>query len=106
MVAISGIGSGTDFSGLIDAMVAAERIPITMIEQRKTSTGRQLAVLGDLMSKLKSLDTKAVGLDTKSEIRAVVATSSNDADVKVVASGVAAPARFSIVVDALASAQT
>lgn len=106
MVSFSGVGSGLDLSSLVTQVVAAEKIPANQLAKRKTATNRQATVLGDLVSKLKSLDTKLKGFDTASELRAVTAASSDTARVKITASGEAAAGNHRVAVNKLARGQS
>lgn len=105
-ISFSGLGTGVDYASLVDQIVAAEKIPANAINTRKTNANRQVSVLSDLVSKLKSLDTKLKSFDSKSEMRAVTASTSDAARVKVTASGEALPGAYHIRVNQLAQAQT
>jgi flagellar hook-associated protein 2 len=106
MVSFSGVGSGLDLSALVEQVVAAEKIPAQAMTARKNNATKQATALGDLVSKLKSLDTKLASFDTKSELRSVAAATSDAARVKVTASGEALPGAYRIRVQTLAQAQT
>ena len=106
MVSVGGIGSGIDFSPLIDGFVAAERAPISGLEARKASATRQKSTLATLVGRLKTLETKAKALDEARKLSLRSATSSNSESLKVEASSTAADGRYVIDVQRLASAQS
>jgi flagellar hook-associated protein 2 len=105
-ISFSGLVNGVDYGALVDKLVAAERTPVTALTQRKSETQRKIAIVSDLVTKLKALQAKAKGLDTPSEIRAIAVSSSDPAKVKVTAAGVSAPATYDLRISQLARAQT
>ncbi len=106
MVGVGGIGSGIDFSPLIDGFVAAERAPISALEARKTGANRQKSTLATLVGRLKTLETKAKALDEARKLSLRAATSSNSDSVKAEVSSTATDGRYVIDVQRLASAQS
>jgi flagellar hook-associated protein 2 len=92
-------------SALIDGLIAAERIPIRGLEQRKTATSQRISTLGEIISKLKALEAKAKELDAPSELAAYQVTSSNEARVTARVSSDVTPGSHTVRVNALAAAQ-
>jgi flagellar hook-associated protein 2 len=90
MASFVGVGSG---------------LPATQLASRKTTANKQITALGDIVSKLKALESKMKSLDSAGELRAVTAKSSHEDRVKVTASGAAIPGTHRIEVQALARAQ-
>jgi flagellar hook-associated protein 2 len=103
-ISLSGLGSGMDFSSLIDQLVAVERAPVDTVTKRKTNATTRLSTVTALVSKLAALKTKATGLDTAAEVRAVSASVS-DSSFSATASGSAAPGSYRVRVTHLATAQ-
>lgn len=105
MVSFSGIGSGIDFSSLIDGFVRAERLPINQINARKSEANEEITRVGDIVDKLKALETVALDLDRATEVRAVVTSSSDPDRLAVEADDTAAAATYLITVNQRATAQ-
>ncbi len=104
MVSFSGIGSGVDWSALIDGYVQAEKIPITTLEAKKTSTNQELTTIGSLVSRLQALSSAAEALQTPADVRSMSATASRD-DLTATVSDAASPGRYEVRVNHLARAQ-
>jgi flagellar hook-associated protein 2 len=105
-ISFSGLSTGIDTAALIEQLVEVEMLPARQLEARKGNASRRMSVVSDLISKLQALKTAATSVDTAAEVRAVKATSSDEARVKVTSSGAAQPAQMSLRVGALARAQT
>ena len=58
-ITFSGLGSGLDTQGIITALLAVERRPITALEAKKTSYKTQKNLFGDLEELLDKLRDKA-----------------------------------------------
>src|SRR5687768_13218125 len=59
-VSFSGLGSGIDLQGTVDAIIEAKRVPIDRIEQRISDNEAKVAALQDLRSLALNLES-AVG---------------------------------------------
>lgn len=105
MVSFAGIGSGLDLEALISGFVSIEKIPIQKLEVRKADANQQLSKFGSLLSILKTLESKAEGLDEASEVRAVKVASSDESFVTASVSDAALLGSYNLRVDRLATAQ-
>ncbi len=106
MVSFSGVGSGLDLSSVVDSLVAAERTPIAGLTTRKNATNTQVSTLGDLITKMTALASKAKELDSSSELTTLKVASAKESRVTATVTGDAAPANYSIRVNALATTQS
>lgn len=106
MITFSGLASGLDTSSIIDQLVSLERAPATAMAQRRSATNQQISIVGDLVSKLKTLATKMEGFEDRTSVRAMAATSSDESRVAVVSAGDAQPGTYKMRVTSLAQAET
>jgi len=104
-VSFSGLGSGMDTAGIIAQLMRLERIPIQRVEQRKSDFSAQKGVLGDVVTKLKTLQEKARALDTIGEVRTFTAKSGDDSVFEATASGNSSAGTYDIAVNQLAKAE-
>lgn len=102
-ISVGGIVSGIDTDDMIAKLVAAARIPQTVIASRLAHTEKQKAAYESLSSKLTDLTDALEAIDTADELNATTATSSDDTTVAITATGAAIPGRYSITVTALAA---
>jgi len=63
----SGLASGIDSEAIINALLAVERRPITLLQQRKTSLQSQKSLFGDLNSRLEALQDAVKAIRTSGE---------------------------------------
>lgn len=87
-VSFSGLGSGVDFQGVIDSMMAARRIPVDLLQTQVDDNATKIAVLSDLKSLLGNMKESlsklygAVTFGNSSDIfeakQAFASTSRND----------------------------
>ncbi|HEX22494.1 MAG TPA: flagellar cap protein [Chromatiales bacterium] len=98
MVAISspGIGSGLDINGLIGALMAAERLPLGVMNTRKEELGTDLSAYGRLKGAISDFQSAMTGLGSTDKFSINAANSSNDGVFTVGASSTAAPGSYSI----------
>jgi flagellar hook-associated protein 2 len=99
-----GLASGLDTNAIIDAIVAAERIPVTQAKNRQTSINSALTTVNNVSSKLSNLKGAAQALSTALGFSSYKSTSS-DAAVVASVSGVASPGTFDLTVNQLAKEQ-
>lgn len=104
-VSFSGLGSGMDTAGIIAQLMSLERIPIQRVEQRKSDFSAQKTVLGEIVTKMKTLQEKARALDTLGEVRTFTAKSGDDSIYEATASGNASGGTYDITVNQLAKAE-
>jgi len=105
-ISFSGLGSGLDTGKIVDQLVAAEKVPVNALTQRKSETSKRLSIVGDLVTKLQALKNTAKSFDTASGATALTATSSDLTRVKVTAGSNASVGVYNFKVDHLAQAET
>lgn len=108
MVAISsaGIGSGLDIEGIISSLMAAERIPLTKVNQERTSINTKISIYGIIKNSFADLKTAADKLTNLSNLNPLKTISSDDKVVSATASASATKGSYSIQVSQLAKAQS
>jgi flagellar hook-associated protein 2 len=99
-----GLASGLDTNAIIDAIVAAERVPVTQAKNRQTSINSALTTVNNVSSKLSNLKNAAQALSTSLGFSSYKSSSSDSAVVATV-SGVASPGTFELTVQQLAKEQ-
>jgi flagellar hook-associated protein 2 len=101
-----GIGSGLDVTGIVGQLVELERRPVALLQTAKTRLTTQLSSYGLLQSYMGNLQSIANQLSRADFWSRNAATSSDATAVAVTARASAAAGRYSIEVDALATAQS
>ena len=101
VLTFGGLASGLDTNAIIDALVSAERIPITRAKNQQTSLNSALTTINGISSKLGTLKSAAQALSTSLGFSSFKATSSDSAVVTSVG-GVASPGSFELTVNQLA----
>jgi len=104
-ISFGGLASGLDTKAIISALTAIERRPITALETKKTSLGKQKSLFGDLGTLLDKLTTAAKALKTTSDFLQMKATSSDEDLLTVSASNTATPGSYEVKVLSLAHAK-
>jgi flagellar hook-associated protein 2 len=104
-ISFGGLASGLDTRAIISALVSIERRPISALETKKSSLGKQKSLYGDLRSLLDKLETAAKALKTTNDFLKMKAVSSDENVVTVEASNTAEPGTYSLRVVELAQAQ-
>lgn len=102
-ITFSGLGSGLDTRAIIDALVAAERTPITVLENRAAQARQKVSLLGTLRGLVDALRDKANLLGARSTFLSYAVTSSDDSVATIAASGSASAASHTLEVLSLAS---
>ena len=105
MLRSGGLVTGLDTNALVKQLVAIERLPIGKLQQKKSAYQTQLSSIGSIQSALKNLQTKVKGMDTAREFIAMTGTSTDDTAFKVIATGDAAPASYTLEVKKVANAE-
>jgi flagellar hook-associated protein 2 len=105
-ITFSGLATGFDSNAVIDSLVALDRQPISVLDRRKADAQKRVTILSDLVTKLQALSAKAQGLDTATEVRPLLARSSDEARLRATIAGAPAAGSYRFSVQALASAQT
>jgi flagellar hook-associated protein 2 len=108
MAAISspGIGSGLDVNSIVTQLVALERQPITLLQKQATSVQSKLSIYGQIQSKLSALRDAAAALTQPGTWGQTLGSSADPASVGVTTSSTTHPGRYSVMVTALAAAQS
>ena len=88
MVGISsaGIGSGLDIEGIINSLMAAERIPLTKVSQERTAINTKISIYGIIKNSFADLKSAADKLSNLSNLNPLKVTSSDDKQVAATAS--------------------
>ncbi|MGI9431860.1 MAG: flagellar filament capping protein FliD [Myxococcota bacterium] len=110
---VGGLATGLDTNALVDALLALERRPLELIQQRRTEIELQQSLFRDLNTRLLTLRDAAAALDNRTtgltgssfdeEFLAYAATSSDETLVEATTTGNANPGSFDIHVDQLAA---
>lgn len=106
MFSVTGLGSGLDTASMVQQLMAIERRPLTLLQNRQSrvrSMGDALRAINGLMSTLKD---KAHALQDSTNIRARAASSSNTTLLTASASSDAAVTSFTVTVERLATASS
>ena len=99
---ITGIASGIDWETTIAQLMAIERQPVTLLEERKGDLQQKLSLWASLQAKVLGLQSACEAMDTRSEFAVKSATSSDSTIVSVTAEAGAEPGNHSIRVLGLA----
>lgn len=100
-----GVGSGLDVSTLVSQLVAAERAPVQdRITRDQKRIDTQISALGSLKGGLSALESALSGLNTEAAFQTRSAVSSDAEIFTASASASAAPGKYEIEVERLASA--
>jgi flagellar hook-associated protein 2 len=102
MFNILGLASGVDSGAIIDALVAARRVPITSLQNSRSQVETKISKLGTVTSKLATLKTSLSAIGSRNDILALTANSSNADVLSAKADSTAASASYAIDVTALA----
>jgi len=100
-----GIGTGVDLQNMLSKILAAERTPITTLNNRIGATNSKISLYGTLNSKLDALKSAAETWQFPSRLSAVSANSADTSVVGASASFNAAIGSYTVEVTQLASAQ-
>ncbi|MGI9591434.1 MAG: flagellar filament capping protein FliD [Myxococcota bacterium] len=111
---LGGLASGLDTKALIDAVMAVERRPLSLVQQRKADVELEKELFRELNTKLLALREAAAALDNRNtvlsgpaieeELFSYVATSSDESVLSARASSAATPGAQDVGVNALAGA--
>ncbi|MDI7251825.1 MAG: flagellar filament capping protein FliD, partial [Actinomycetota bacterium] len=67
---VSGLSSGVDWRGIIDSLLALERRPVTLLQQRQQRIAAQVSALNEINARLLELKTRAFTLGLPSSLLA------------------------------------
>lgn len=105
MISSPGIGSGLDVNSIVSQLLAIERRPLNLIEQKQGDAKSQLSDIGRLNSAMATFQTAMRELNTLSDFKFFSTTSSDESVISASADSTAATGTFSVRVDNLAVAQ-
>lgn len=104
-ITAGGLMSGLDTDSLISDMMAIEKRPIQLLEQKEAGYQAQISALGNAKSALSQLQDAAEALKDADDFLSYSATSSNQETLSVSASETATPGSYHVEVNQLAQAQ-
>lgn len=104
-ISSSGIGSGLDVNSLITQLMAVEKQPLTVLDQKEASYQAKISAFGNLKSAVSSLQTSALALKSTTLYSGMSATSSSTSVLTASASTAATAASYAIEVTKKAQAQ-
>ena len=104
-IAAPGIGSNLDVNLIVSQLVALERQPVTVLNQREAGIQSKITAFGALKGSLSSFQTAARGLSDAGRFLAFKATSGDATVATVSASSIASAANYTLDVTTLAQAQ-
>lgn len=100
-ISISGLGSGMDINGIVDALVNAASMPKVQLQNRLVLTNNASTSISDISSLLSKLKTSVDALSTPEKSQSYAASSSNSAISASITTSTSA-ARYSVNVEDLA----
>jgi flagellar hook-associated protein 2 len=101
---VTGLISGIDWETTISQLMAIQRRPVTILENRKSELQQKLSLWASLQAKILSLQSACEGMDTRSEFAVKSASTSDSTLVGVTAQAGAEPGNHSVRVIELARA--
>ncbi len=102
-ISFAGLGSGTDFSTLIEGLMKIEQRRVTSLESWKQTWENKITAFQELNTKMLSLRTTLQKMDTINEFLAKTASSSNTGVLTATADGDASTSSHTIEVNSLAT---
>ncbi|PKO40700.1 MAG: flagellar hook protein [Betaproteobacteria bacterium HGW-Betaproteobacteria-3] len=106
MISSTGVGSGLDVNSIVTSLMAIERRPLQLLQQRASTIQTKISAFGALQSQIANLGDVANRLAVPSNFAQTTATSSVPASVAVTAGTGAATGNFSVSVSQLAQAHS
>ncbi|MDF1799985.1 MAG: flagellar filament capping protein FliD [Planctomycetota bacterium] len=103
-ISFGGLASGLDTTAIINALVAAEEIPILSVESKKEAEEAKLSKIGNLESLIKQLETSAKGLTSLGDFLSYGITPSEEGVAKFTVTGAPISGSHSLMVKSLATA--
>lgn len=99
-----GLGSGLDINGIVSQLMAIERRPVDLLDQKEAGIQAKLSAYGTLKGAVSEFQTAMQGLNTLGKFQARTAKSSDVAVFTATASSAAVSGQYSIEVKQLAQA--
>lgn len=100
----SGIGSGLDVNGLVSQLVALERRPVAVLDQKEAQYQAKLSAYGSLKSAISSFQTSMRSLSSLAKFQGIKAGSADTTIFTAAAGSSAAPGSYAVEVKQLAQA--
>jgi flagellar hook-associated protein 2 len=104
MLTAAGVGSGLDIEGIISQLMALERRPLNVLEDRKDEYGTELSAVGRLKSALATFQSAMVDLKSTDAFQVYAASSDDEEVFTAIASSRASVGTFDIEIVNLAEA--
>jgi flagellar hook-associated protein 2 len=104
-ITFGGISSGIDSKAIIEASIAAQRVPIDKLAQRKSAYSSQISNLGKLASKLGELQKMAEDMGKTSNVLAYELGLGDEDILGATADGSASAGRYEVEITRLAAAE-
>jgi flagellar capping protein FliD len=104
-ITLSGFNN-IDFNQILEALMAQERLPVTLLEAQKASAEKQKTAYATLASRLSSLQSAADTLKSSTAFNGSEAVVSDDTRLKFNAGAVTPEGSYEILISELAHAQT
>jgi flagellar hook-associated protein 2 len=104
-ISSAGIGSNLDVNGLVSQLMAIERRPLNVLDQRKSQLQAEISAYGRLKSSLAALQSAIANLKDTTDFQVFKATPASDAYFTATADSTALVGSHSITVVQLAQAQ-
>jgi flagellar hook-associated protein 2 len=101
-----GLGSGLDVNSIVSQLVALERRPITVLQTQASTVQTKLSIYGQIQSKLSALRDAAAALSQPGTWGQTLGSSTDPAAIGVTTSSTTHAGRYSVMVTALAAAQS
>lgn len=105
-ITVGGIVSGIDTDSLIDKLVEAASVPMTVMEEDVDDLEELDDAYDELTSLIEAAQTALEAIDSTADMRAATGTSSDEDAVAVTTDGTAVTGRYSIEVTELAASET
>ncbi len=78
MITSAGVGSGIDIESILTSLMAVERVPLGVLERKKSNIGVQISAFGQIKSSMSAMKDLAVKLGDNTKFGKFVAASSDD----------------------------
>jgi flagellar hook-associated protein 2 len=96
MLSAAGIGSGLDVNSIVSQLMALERRPLDLLQQKKDDIDARISAYGNLKSALSTFQDAMQQLSTPAALKIFTATSGNDSVFTATAGDTAAASTFGI----------
>jgi flagellar hook-associated protein 2 len=104
-ITATGIGSGLDINSLVSQLIAIERQPLALLDQREITFQAELSAYGTLKGSLSSFQSTMEDLSSLAKYQGVVATVADSTIFTATANSTAIPSTYTVEVKQLAEAQ-